>query len=90
MAATKHFAVRLKRSAAGWPDDQRKTLASLGLLRMGRTIFLKDTPAVRGMLYKVVHVLDVTTHDGAPPASKRELARKHKSKTAKSSKESRA
>lgn len=75
MTATRHFAVTLKRSAAGWPETQRKTLASLGLTRFGKTIYLADTPAIRGMLYKVVHVVDVTPKDGPPPPSHRQKKR---------------
>lgn len=71
MAATKHFQVELKRSGAGRPDTQRRTLQGLGLTRFGKSVFLKDTPAIRGMLYKVVHLVDVTAIDGELPASKR-------------------
>jgi large subunit ribosomal protein L30 len=72
MATGKHFEVKLKRSAHHWPETQQKTLASLGLTRFGKVIFLKDTPAVRGMLYKVVHAIDVTARDGEIPPSKRQ------------------
>lgn len=80
--ATRHFEVTLKRSAAGWPEDQQKTLRSLGLKKMGRTIFLKDTPAVRGQLFKLVHVLAVMPHDGEPLLLKRGLRRKQGPKKA--------
>ena len=76
MATVKHFAVTLKRSAHHWPESQRKTLESLGLNRFGKVIYLKDTPAVRGMLYKVVHAVEVTPHDGPPPPSKRQIRAK--------------
>ncbi len=72
MAEVKHFEVELKRSAHHWPETQQKTLKSLGLTRFGKTIFLKDTPAVRGMLYKVVHAVEVTARDGEIPPSKRQ------------------
>jgi large subunit ribosomal protein L30 len=78
MAEVKHFEVQLKRSAHHWPETQQKTLKSLGLTRFGKKIFLKDTPAVRGMLYKVVHAVDVTPHDGPPPPSSRQLAKAKK------------
>ncbi len=71
MAAQKHFQVKLKRSAAGWSADQRATLESLGLTRMGKTVYFDDTPAIRGMLFKMVHVLEVTPCAGARPADKR-------------------
>lgn len=75
MGGMRHFAVRLKRSKAGRPSTQRQTLVGLGLTQFGRTVYLKDTPAVRGMLFKVVHLIDVEPKEGAPPASERAKAR---------------
>ncbi len=39
--------------------DQRATLVGLGLNRIGRTAVLDDTPAVRGMIAKVSHMVEV-------------------------------
>ena len=39
--------------------DQRATLKGLGLDRIGRTSTLEDTPAVRGMIAKVAHMVQV-------------------------------
>jgi len=39
--------------------DQRATLVGLGLNKLGRTSTLEDTPAVRGMVAKVRHLLEV-------------------------------
>ncbi|HEY9217283.1 MAG TPA: 50S ribosomal protein L30 [Phenylobacterium sp.] len=39
--------------------DQRATLAGLGLNRIGRVSTLEDTPAVRGMIAKVQHMVEV-------------------------------
>ncbi len=39
--------------------DQRATLVGLGLNRVGRTATLDDTPAVRGMIGKVQHMVEV-------------------------------
>ena len=75
MAATQHFAVRLKRSGSGSKPMHRATLAGLGLTRFGKTVFIKDTPANRGMIYKVVHLVEVETLQGPPPPSSRERAR---------------
>jgi large subunit ribosomal protein L30 len=41
------------------PKDQRDTLKGLGLNRVGRVAELKDTPAVRGMIAKVAHMVRV-------------------------------
>ena len=39
--------------------DQRATLIGLGLNKMHRTVELKDTPEVRGMIRKVQHMVTV-------------------------------
>ena len=75
MAAANHFEVKLVRSGAGRKETQRLTLKGLGLTRFGRTVFLKDTPAIRGMLYKVVHLIEVTPRAGEPPLSSRGKAK---------------
>lgn len=41
------------------PADQRATLVGLGLNKMNRTATLADTPAVRGMIAKVAHLVRV-------------------------------
>ncbi len=46
-------------SPIGRPADQRATLVGLGLNKMRRTRELEDTPAVRGMIAKVRHLLQV-------------------------------
>ncbi len=46
-------------SPIGRPADQRKTLIGLGLNKMNRTRELEDTPAVRGMVNKVHHLVRV-------------------------------
>jgi large subunit ribosomal protein L30 len=40
-------------------SDQRATLVGLGLNRIGRTAVLDDTPAVRGMIAKVAHMVEI-------------------------------
>jgi large subunit ribosomal protein L30 len=46
-------------SPIGRPKDQRQTLIGLGLNKMHRTRELEDTPAVRGMINKVRHLIRV-------------------------------
>ncbi|MBB4001420.1 MAG: 50S ribosomal protein L30 [Aurantimonas endophytica] len=41
------------------PDAQRQTLVGLGLNKMNRRRTLEDTPAVRGMIAKVHHLVRV-------------------------------
>jgi large subunit ribosomal protein L30 len=46
-------------SAIGRPQSQRATLQGLGLNKIGRRARLEDTPAVRGMIAKVAHLVRV-------------------------------
>ncbi len=46
-------------SPIGRPKDQRATLVGLGLNKMHRTRELEDTPAVRGMIDKVKHLVRI-------------------------------
>ena len=47
------------RSPIGRPAIQRATLIGLGLNRIGRRASLEDTPAVRGMIAKVMHLVRI-------------------------------
>ncbi len=58
-AKAKTVKVTQIRSPIGRPKDQRATLIGLKLNKMGRTSELEDTPAVRGMIDKVSHLLRV-------------------------------
>ncbi len=51
--------VRWVRSAIGFNRKQRATLVGLGLRRLNQTSELEDTPAVRGMIDKVLHLVVV-------------------------------
>lgn len=82
----KYFEVRLKRSYNGRTDSVIGTLQGMGLKRPGSVVSLKDTPAVRGMIFKVVDMVEVTPKSGTMPASKRELARKFKASGGKAKK----
>lgn len=46
-------------SPIGRRYDQRQTLVGLGLNKTGRTRELPDTPAIRGMINKVSHLVRV-------------------------------
>jgi large subunit ribosomal protein L30 len=46
-------------SPAGRKPGQKETLIGLGLNRLRRTRELEDTPAVRGMIRKVAHLVRV-------------------------------
>ena len=46
-------------SPIGRPQDQRSTLIGLGLNKLHRRKTLEDTPAVRGMIAKVSHLIRI-------------------------------
>ncbi len=41
------------------PDIQRRTLIGLGLNKMHKTRVLEDTPAIRGMVNKIPHLVEI-------------------------------
>ena len=51
--------VRQNKSIVGRPETQRKVVAALGLGRIGKSKELEDTPAVRGMVAKVSHLVEI-------------------------------
>lgn len=51
--------VKQVRSLIGYEQSQRDTIRSLGLRRIRHTVMLPDTPQVRGMLFKVRHLVEV-------------------------------
>ena len=58
-AAGKTVTVRQIRSANRKPDIQAQTLRGLGLGKIRRTRTLEDTPAVRGMINAVKHLVEI-------------------------------
>lgn len=59
MANKKTITVEQVRSANRRPERQTQTLIGLGLNKLHRKATLEDTPAVRGMLRKVEHLVRV-------------------------------
>ena len=57
--AKKTLRVRQTGSTIRRPKDQRQTLTGLGLGKIGRVRELEDTPAVRGMIAKVSHMVEI-------------------------------
>ena len=51
--------VVLRKSGIGYNIKQKQTLVGLGLNKINRTRTLKDTPAIRGMINKVSHLVEV-------------------------------
>ena len=59
MSGTGTMKLRYKKSAIGYPQDQRDTIRSLGFTKLNQTIERPDTPSIRGMVYKVRHLVHV-------------------------------
>lgn len=55
--------IRQIKSGVGAPHDQRATLKALGL-RHQHSVTQKDNPAIRGMIFKVRHLVEVTEVEG--------------------------
>ncbi|HXF84102.1 MAG TPA: 50S ribosomal protein L30 [Anaerolineales bacterium] len=55
----KTIRVTLVRSPIGYSKDQRATARALGLRRLHQTVELKDSPTLRGMIRKIVHLVQV-------------------------------
>lgn len=55
----KKLQITLTRSLIGRPEPQRKTVEALGLRKLHQTVEQQDNPAIRGMLDKVSHLVEV-------------------------------
>jgi large subunit ribosomal protein L30 len=58
-ASAKKLKVTLIRSTIGFNETQAKTVEGMGLRRLRHTVELPDTPATRGMILKVRHLVTV-------------------------------
>ena len=54
------LSIKLKKSPIGFAKDQKATVAALGLRKVGATVVLPANDSVRGMVFKVKHLLEVT------------------------------
>ena len=63
MSETKKLKVTLVRSLIGVLDDQQATVAALGLKKIRQSKIHNDTPAIRGMLFKVKHLVKVEAQE---------------------------
>lgn len=55
--------IRQIKSAGGHPKDQGRTVRALGIRRMQQTVEHNDTPQIRGMVFKIRHLLKVEEID---------------------------
>ena len=55
--------ITYKKSVIGYAQDQKDTVADLGLKKLGTSVVHDDNPAIRGMIHKVRHLLEVEELD---------------------------
>ncbi|HET9371008.1 MAG TPA: 50S ribosomal protein L30 [Vicinamibacterales bacterium] len=55
----KSLKVTQRKSGIGFDKKQKTALRSLGLRRLNHSVELKDTPAVRGLILRVRHLVEV-------------------------------
>ena len=55
----KSFRVRLKKSKIGITQKQKDAVRCIGLRGIGSEVVVKDSPAMRGQIHRVQHLLDV-------------------------------
>jgi len=49
--------ITMVKSMIGRPEKHRHVLRGMGLTRINKTVELEDTPAIRGMIHKVSHLV---------------------------------
>jgi large subunit ribosomal protein L30 len=59
MAEEKKIRIRQVRSGIGCPEKQKKVLRGLGFRRIRQVVERPDNPGVRGMIFKVKHLVEV-------------------------------
>ena len=58
-AATKTLRITQIKSGIGFPLDQKRTVRALGLKRMHDTVEQADNAVIRGMIFKIKHLVKV-------------------------------
>lgn len=51
--------VKYIKSSIGYPKDQKATIQALGFHKLQQMVEHQDTPAIRGMIQKVIHLVQV-------------------------------
>ena len=63
MADKKTIRIEQVRSPIGYPHGQRDVLRGLGLRRIRHVVEREDSPAVRGMVRKIAHLVRIVEED---------------------------
>jgi large subunit ribosomal protein L30 len=59
VAETRRLKVTLRKSTIGFGKKQAAVVEGLGLRRLNHTVEIADTPATRGMIHKIRHLVEV-------------------------------
>lgn len=59
MTSAKMLKITLVRSTIGFREDQKATAKALGLKKLNATVEREDTPSIRGLIFKISHLLKV-------------------------------
>jgi large subunit ribosomal protein L30 len=51
--------ITLRKSMIGRPEKHRRVLRAMGLRKLNRSVVLKDSATIQGMIKKVSHLLEV-------------------------------
>jgi large subunit ribosomal protein L30 len=68
--------IKLVKSYAGASESQMATITGLGLKKFGDERLLQDTPAIRGMVFKVKHLVSSEVVAGEAPKRQRTKTRR--------------
>ncbi len=68
--------IKLVKSFSGCSDSMQRTIDGLGLTKFGQERILKDTPEIRGMLFKVKHLVTMEVVAAEAPKTARRKPRK--------------
>ena len=63
LTSPRNIRIRLVRSPIGGTERQKATVRALGLRRIRQVVERPDNEAVRGMIFKVQHLVQVEEHD---------------------------
>ncbi len=68
VATGKMLRITQMHSAIGYESSQGRTVKALGIHKMHQTVVKRDTPDIRGMIFKIQHLLRVEELDAAEQA----------------------
>jgi large subunit ribosomal protein L30 len=55
----KPLKIKLIRSGIGFPEKQKRVIKSLGFRRLNQIVVRSDTPEIRGMVFKIRHLVEI-------------------------------